>query len=93
MNTNIKYLISENIISAKLDKLFYILNLETGKYLKVNSSSNFIFDCIEDNLSCDEIINSIVQKYNISYELSEKELNLFIDMAKELKLIKNKQNN
>lgn len=87
MKSNIKYTISDNIIRSKLDKLFYILNLETGKYLKINSSSNFIFDCIENNLCCVEIINSIAQTYNISYELAEKELNLFADKAIKLKLI------
>ena len=72
MNSNIKYTISDNIVRSKLDKLFYILNLETGKYLKINSSSNFIFDCIEENQCSGEIINSIAQTYNISYELAEK---------------------
>ena len=90
MNNNIKYTISDNIIRSKLDKLFYILNLETGKYLKINSSSNFIFDCIENDLCSGEIISSIAQTYNISYELAEKELNLFTDKAIELKLINNK---
>lgn len=89
MNSNIKYTISDNIVRSKLDKLFYILNLETGKYLKINSSSNFIFDCIEENQCSGEIINSIAQTYNISYELAEKELNLFTDKAIELKLINN----
>ena len=78
--------VSENCVSEKLDDELIILDLESGLYHSLNEMGSVIWEEIKDkNLSCDDLIKSISQKYvgeNIS-----KDSELFLEKLKEKKLI------
>ena len=81
-----KLRVSENCVSEKLDDELIILDLESGLYHSLNEIGSVIWEEIKDkNLSCDDLIKSISQKYvgeNIS-----KDSELFLEELKEKKLI------
>ena len=88
LNSKKKYYIPEEIISSKVDKDFYLLNINTGKYIKLNSSAEFIFKKIEENMDDFEIIDSIVNEFNINIDDARDDYDNFITAGISLKIIK-----
>lgn len=88
-NNNAKLTISNEIIISEIGNDNYVLNIETGKYLKLNNSSMFILNKIKDKKSEDEIVKLIIDEFKINYSQAVSDLKLFIEKATKLKIIKN----
>ena len=85
---SMKYEILNGIIDSEIGGNFYLLNIDTGKYLKLNASGMFIYSFIKKNHNDEYIINQIVKKYNLSINDAKKDFNLFISLALRFKVIK-----
>ena len=81
-----KYVITDTIIESDLGDEFFLLNLETGKYLKLNQSSRFIFYKIKDGLSEENIIHSLNDVYGLKPEEAKLGLNIFLKEATKFKI-------
>lgn len=82
-----KYFIPKEIISSEVDNNFYLLNMNTGKYIKLNPSAKFIYKKIEQNMDDSEIINSIVNEFDINIDDAKKDYLNFITEGISLKII------
>ena len=82
-----KFKLNESCILSDFEDGLLLLNIETGKYLELNSIAAEIIQYLKENLAIDEI----VQKLHANYEQSEREISkqvhLFIDSALKQKII------
>lgn len=81
------YVINPDCLRTDIDNETIILNTTTGKYLKLNSTSKFILDCIEDELDTTKIIKKINEHYTIGELEAKSSLEGFIKIALEKKII------
>ena len=86
-NNNLEFRIYYEVIISEIGDENYVLNIETGKYLKLNNSSMFILNKIKDKKSEDEIVKSIVDEFKINYSEASSDFKLFIKKATSLKII------
>ena len=61
--------------------------MNTGKYIKLNPSAKFIYKKIEQNMDDSEIINSIVNEFDINIDDAKKDYLNFITEGISLKII------
>ena len=82
-----KFELNKSCILSDFEDGLLVLNVDTGKYLELNSIAAEIIQCLKENLD----IIEIVQKLHESYEQSESEISnqvhLFIDSAQKQKII------
>lgn len=82
-----KFKLNESCILSNFEDSLLILNIETGKYLELNTIAAEIIQYLKENLA----IYEIVQKLHANYEQSEseisKQVHLFIDSAQKQKII------
>jgi hypothetical protein len=74
-------------LKTEIDDEIIVLNTNTGKYLKLNSSSKFILNCIENYLDEKEILKKICSYYNVSESNAELSLKKFVKAALEKNII------
>lgn len=87
-----RYVINPDCLRTDIDDETIILNTTTGKYLKLNSTSKFILDCIEDELDATKIIKKINAHYTIGELEAKSSLEDFVNIALEKKIIHLNQN-
>ena len=82
-----KFKLNESCILSDFEDGLLVLNVETGKYLELNSIAAQIIQHLKENLS----INEIVEILHKSYEQGESEISnqvhSFIDSAQKQKII------
>ena len=82
-----KFKLNESCILSDFEDGLLVLNIETGKYLELNSIAAEIIQYLKENLAIDEI----VQKLHANYEQSEREISKqvhsFINSAQKQKII------
>ena len=83
-----KYEILDNIIDSEIGEAYYLLNINTGKYLKLNASSMFIYNHVKKRDDDKFIINEIISKFNLSKDKAKKDFDVFISKAIKLKIMK-----
>lgn len=83
-----KYKILNDIIDSEIGGSYYLLNINTGKYLKLNASSFFIYKHVKKRDDDRYIINQIITKFNLSQDQAKKDFDIFISSAIKLKIIK-----
>lgn len=74
-------------LKTEIDDEIIVLNTNTGKYLKLNSSSKFILNCIENHLGEKEILKKLCSYYNVSESNAELSLKKFVKAALEKNII------
>ena len=87
---DLKFKINDEIISTDIEDICYLLNLNTGKYIKLNNSSKFIYKHLKNNLGINEILNLITAKFSVDEINARKDIHLFIDKALKLNIISQK---
>lgn len=83
-----KYKIFNDIIDSEIAGSFYLLNIKTGKYLKLNTPSMFIFNSLKADKDNDIIISDIVKKYNLTTDKAKNDFDYFISLATKFEIIK-----
>ena len=76
-----KLAINNDCLRTDIDDETIILNTSTGKYLKLNSTSKFILECIEKNLDLNEIVKEINSYYEVTEIDAKSSLERFINIA------------
>ena len=82
-----EYILNPDCLRTDIDDEAIFLNTETGKYLKLNSTSRFILDCILENLEEHEILKKINIRYKISEVKAKLSVTSFIENALEKNII------
>lgn len=83
-----KYKIFNDIIDSEIAGSFYLLNIKTGKYLKLNASSMFIFNLLKAGKDKDFIISEVVKKFNLTIDKVKNDFDYFISLAIKFEIIK-----
>ena len=83
-----KYEILNSIIDSEIGESFYLLNINTGKYLKLNTSGMFIFNLLKEANNSDFIICQIIKKFNLTKDQAKKDFYFFISLATKFEIIK-----
>ena len=79
--------ISKKIITSTIDDNEYLLNIETGKYIKLNTSAKFILDQLKKDCEYNDVIKLISENFDIPSEQASDDFYHFLNMAKTLKII------
>ena len=85
--------IKEDIIVDNLDEQYIITHknesgeIDISNVIVLENVSAFIFECLEKNMSSDEIISQIIQNYEIDQITARNDLNEFITKLKEENVI------
>jgi hypothetical protein len=83
-----KYKILNDIIDSEIGDSFYLLNINTGKYLKLNTSGMYIFNLLKETNDSDFIIYRIIQEFNLTKDQAKEDFYLFTSLATKLGIIK-----
>lgn len=87
MDMNIKICQSKEIDSTDLNGDKVMMDLEKGKYFALNSIGSRIWDLIENKISIKEVINKLLEEYEVDKDTCEKTVGEFIDKMNKENLI------
>ena len=65
-----------------------MIDFESGKYFMIKGTGNVIFDMITDGITVSHIIESLMEKYDISEEICTKDTLSFLNDLYEKNIIK-----
>jgi len=78
-----RYKIKKGLIIEKVNKKTVIFDTNNSTLNSFNKTASEIFEMLRKNLTEEEIINKIANKYSIKKERAEKDLkNLILDLKK-----------
>ena len=77
----------ENCITTKIENITILLNLETGKYIKLNESASIIWETIEQSNSVDHLKEIVSELMNASINEIGDDIESFLEEAIEKKII------
>ena len=85
--------IKEDIVIDNLDGQYIITHknesgeIDISNVIVLEDVSAFIFECLEKNMTFDEILSQIIQNYKIDKNTAKNDLNEFITKLKEENVI------
>lgn len=78
---------SKEIDATDLNGDKVMMDLERGKYFALNSIGSRIWELIENEITIKEIINKLLEEYEVDNDTCEKTVGEFIDRLSKEKLI------
>lgn len=84
-----KYIQNPEIDSSELNGEKVMMNLDKGLYFNLNRVGSDMWDILGKESTIDEIVEKMIDKYDVSFDECKKEVILFIDKLIENELIKN----
>ena len=88
MSNLIKYCRNgSNFLESKISDTKILLNLENDKFIKLNMTASFIWDCLSEPRTFDELCLAIKKNFDLN-DSDKSELRNFLDKSIEIKLIK-----
>ena len=69
---------SGNVEWKQFDDESLLINIETGFYFRLNEVGNFIWPLLDGKQSDEEIINKIVEEFDVQTEKAKSDFNSFI---------------
>jgi hypothetical protein len=55
--------------------------------ITLNDSASFFWDCLQNDITVDELVNLVIQEYDVDEERARIDIEKFIDMLKENDLL------
>ncbi|MCJ7841916.1 PqqD family protein [Lederbergia sp. NSJ-179] len=78
-----KYIIPKSILTTTDKGEYILLNTKNGKFFGLDVMGTYVWDLIKRGDSKKAIIDNIVQTYNVSREVAEKDIReLLIELSK-----------
>ena len=74
--------INSSTVSTSLGEKTIILNIDSGKYYELNSTSSLLWSMIEKGISEDDIVKKITSTYEINAAQALESLNKFTNLCK-----------
>ena len=81
-----RFIINPNVISSVLGNELILLDMDSGLYLKLNSSASLVWDFLNEGISKSEIYERLKKIYP-GYGI-EKDLDVFFDDALQKGILK-----
>lgn len=78
------YSINRNVVYREVDDRIVLINLDSGYYYSLNEVGRLIFRCIVDKKDIDNIIDKILNEYEITREKARNDIDSFLsELTKE----------
>ena len=87
INIEMKIVKNKKIEDTNIDEEKVMMNLEKGQYFMMNKIGAYIWDMLEEPRVIKDIINELLQKYEVDYDTCKKEVLNYIVKLKEAELI------
>ncbi len=84
---NLKIRINEKCVYSDIEGKTIILNVETGKYLELNSTATKIWELMEKYQDFMSILNGLVEEFDASEQQLKEDLKEFVTESEEKGLI------
>ena len=78
---------NKSIDDTDLDGEKVMMDLEKGRYFMMNQVGSRIWELIENPLEVNEIVNALLQEYDVSRDTCEKEVMNFLNKLNNANLI------
>ncbi len=82
-----KYKISQNSAFSELDGEICIFHSPSSEYLIINKVGSYIWKLLENQISKEDILKNLLNKFDVDEKTCTVELNQFIDKGTELGII------
>ena len=83
-----KFKIAENVLFQELDGEAVLLSLDEGCYFGLDELGTRIWKLIEDNLDESQVVEKIVEEYDVEPEQARRDLDNFLGDLEESGLIR-----
>jgi len=83
-----KYIQNKKVIQSKIGEEVVMLDMDSGFYFGLNSVASIIWGKLEKPISLEEVINELLEEYNIDRQTCEYDTRLFLDQLFEKNIIK-----
>ncbi|WP_160689309.1 lasso peptide biosynthesis PqqD family chaperone [Clostridium sp. C2-6-12] len=87
LDVNSKICQSKDIDATELNEEKVMMNLDKGRYFALNSVGSRIWDIVENEICVSEIINILLNEYDIDKESCEKSVINYLRRLKDAELI------
>jgi hypothetical protein len=82
-----KYIRKQTTSSGELDGELFIIDVQTGKYYSLNPVANRIWEILETEKTTEEVVNTLLEEYDIDKDTCHKEVKTYIEELKNKTLI------
>tara|TARA_B100001057_G_scaffold448435_1_gene488757 strand:- start:3408 stop:3683 length:276 start_codon:yes stop_codon:yes gene_type:complete len=86
-NINKSFKIANDVVISEVDDESILLDLNTGKYFKVNELGSFIINHISEFTSLEILENQIVESFDVTLEKCQDDLLKFIEELQKKNLL------
>ncbi len=77
----------DDFISSEIDNQTVMMSVETSKYYGFDEIGSVIWAKIENEISFGDLVNKLLEEYNIDREVCEKDTTEFLEKLVKMKLI------
>ena len=78
------YTLNSNLITKKIDNIMMIYNKGNGDMYEINDVGGDILSCLQKHLSFKEILNYLLETYDVPREMAIEEMEEFLSRLIEL---------
>lgn len=82
-----KYVRKQNVTFSTIDDEVVLIHPESGNYFSFNKVGSYIWMCLENPISIEELEQRLMLKYSVSEAQCKKEVKEFLEELSEKKLI------
>lgn len=83
-----KFKIADNVLFQELDGEAVLLSLDEGCYFGLDELGTRIWQLIEEDLDTQQVVEKIVEEYDVEPEQAQQDLDKFLDDLEESGLIR-----
>lgn len=76
----------DNWVGSQIDDNFVMVNIETGKYVALNSSASAVWEALESPHAKDEIVAALLGKFAVDEESCRRSVERVLDQMREMQL-------
>lgn len=87
MNSSAKIKIVKKLNVTDLSGEKVMVDFEQGKYFMIKGAGNEIWDMLEDGIMVSDIVNKLLQIYEVERETCEREVLAFLNQLEEFGMI------
>jgi len=83
--------INKKIITREIQGETVLLNQENGDYFSLNGIGTEVYNCICEGMEIEEIINSLLTKYNTEYDTLKNDIVSLVNKMQKKNILIDKQ--
>lgn len=83
-----RVILNQELLQSEIDGETIMMSIDNGKYYGLNNVASRIWEIIKDEPVYSEIIEKLLEEYNIDKDQCEEETTVFLESLIEKKIIK-----